>query len=316
MRRNADEDLRELERIATETRAQADIVRYESAATRVGIRRLVSVNDLVEPRRIPKTEGGIYLGHPTQVARVIEVEVLRPRTDPGEPGLSGLGFGASGLGLTFFVESRAPWAGAPRGEDPAFVFDGLWGRAVDPPRFHHWPVPFGRDRGLWPTEYGPGPAEHGQHEWTARIATVPVSIPADWRRLLVTHVYAWTRLPPWASEVPRVLRTSTVTGHMTGFLTGDPVADPRRRHNSDGDKDEDGIEAVEDVGEAALTLAELARCSRTLAHVTGRPRSFSSSSSPRSRLKICSRTLTRLASHFMMPTLRSFSPRRSRRAKT
>lgn len=155
MRRNADEDLRELERIATETRAQADIVRYESAATRVGIRRLVSVNDLVEPRRIPKTEGGIYLGHPTQVARVIEVEVLRPRTDPGEPGLSGLGFGASGLGLTFFVESRAPWAGAPRGEDPAFVFDGLWGRAVDPPRFHHWPVPFGRDRGRWPTQVRP-----------------------------------------------------------------------------------------------------------------------------------------------------------------
>jgi len=235
VRRNADEDLRALERVAHETRSAADIARYERAATRAGIRRLVAVGDLMEPTRVARSQGGVFLGHPVQVARVIEVDVLGPRSGTGRPGRHHRqpdprsGFGA-GRNFTFFTESAAPWTGGQVDDDPTDSFDGLWGRAVDPPEVDWWPI---SDNELRPNWVG-GLAQGGTPNHS-RIWTIPVSVPGDWRRLVVTHVYAWTKLPEWAAEVPRVLRTASVTGHMTGFLVGDPVADTRRRRNPDED---------------------------------------------------------------------------------
>lgn len=65
-RRNPDDNIRNLERKADQTRSLEDIGRYEAALDRAGLRREYEVNHLGRSHR---KKYGIYLGHPIQIAR-------------------------------------------------------------------------------------------------------------------------------------------------------------------------------------------------------------------------------------------------------
>lgn len=212
LRRNADEDLRVLERRANATRSPGDIQRYEAAASRVGFRRLVSVDELVPTVKWPRAVAGmrwhrgLALGKPVQIETVGEVlELIPAAADQG---------GQRGL-KRFWCPSRAPWFGAPVGNDPTSAYAGAWGRAVDPLESY-----LHRD------------TDGSERSWLA----VPVAVPGlSGVRLMATHVWLWDRLPPWANDVPRIVRTLRPTGEMTGFLSDDPVVPPhgRPRRNTD-----------------------------------------------------------------------------------
>lgn len=245
--RNADDDLRSLERIANATRAPGDIQRYEVAAARAGLRRLVSVDELVPTVKWPRAVAGmrwhrgLALGKPVQVETVGEVlELVPAAADQG---------GQRGL-KRFWCPSRASWFGTPVGNDPTSAYAGAWGRAVDPLESY-----LHRD------------VDGSERSWL----TVPVAVPGlSGVRLMATHIWLWDRLPPWANDVPRVVRTLRPTGEMTGFLDDDPVVPghgrPRRnvderlrrleRAAATGDDDARRLLEIERQRAGILTLSD------------------------------------------------------------
>lgn len=190
LKRNADSGNRDLLRLASETRDPENIARFEQAALRSGQRKLATVREVMS--RLVRDGARVVelprVGQPlrkTQGSISIGSAVQISRVE-GIQRLSDTGQRRS------FVDMPAEQAG------DLSLYDGRWGRVLD--------IAFMWDR--------PGTDD--------RILVLPVAIEkdGDLRRLLVTKVWAWNHpLPPWANDLPRVLRTSQITGAMHGFIT-------------------------------------------------------------------------------------------------
>jgi hypothetical protein len=134
-RRNADDSLRQLERIANRTRSPDDIAKYDRAASRAGIRVLRdTLGDFYEKDR---QKYGLFLGRPIQ-----------------------------------------------------FIYQGqdVWGRVAD------------AYTGL----------------------SFPVLIPGDHNEHMVTDVYGWSQNPPWARDLPKMIRTNQGLVYPTSHWIDDP----------------------------------------------------------------------------------------------
>jgi len=230
-RRNADADLRELLRRAAATRDPDDIERYEAAATRAGLRRSMSVRELMDPRRVPADEGGVFLGMPVQIEGVWAEETLR-ESSALERSMHGVGpfhFGVTGKA----DDDKMSWARFQK-------LNGTWGRAVDPPGEYVWDNRLSR-RVL--TEE----PDHHLGRWL-----VPVSVESmPGKRFFAARVWSWTTaLPPWATDIPIVQRSAGLTGYMTGFLATDM---PRRNPLADSD---DLAQHLYDAGFTAVEIPQ------------------------------------------------------------